>query len=217
MPALPAGVPPELPLPRGNLLLVGTGAISVTMLPAWAIALRSWYGCALRVCLTYSASRLVHPAAVAAASNAPVWGPAWDLTSGTVPHQELAAWADLAIVAPATANFLGKCAHGLADSLALSTVLNATCPVVLVPSLAANMLPRPAVRRNLDLLAADGYTVLPTTTGISAHDGSQNPGAPADLPTILRAAHAALTARLGPGADAGGRADGVALAAADGG
>jgi hypothetical protein len=63
MPALPAGVPPELPLARGNLLLVGTGAIAVTMLPAWAMALRSWYGRALRVCLTHSASRLVNPAA----------------------------------------------------------------------------------------------------------------------------------------------------------
>jgi phosphopantothenoylcysteine decarboxylase / phosphopantothenate---cysteine ligase len=192
-PPVPAGVPAELPLRRGNLLLVGTGGISVTMLPTWAMAIRSWYGCALRVCLTFSAARLVSPAAVAAAAHAPVWGPDWDLSTGTVPHQELAAWADLVIVAPATANFLGKCAHGLADSLAVSTVLNAPCPVLLAPSLAANTLSRPAIKRNLDLLAEDGYVVLPTASGISAHDGTPSPGAPADLPTVLRAAHAILT------------------------
>jgi phosphopantothenoylcysteine decarboxylase/phosphopantothenate--cysteine ligase len=189
---IPSGVPAGLPLRRGNILLVGTGAISVSMLPSWAVALRSWYGCSIRVCLTHSAARLVQPDAVAVAAQSPVWGPDWNLTGGTIPHQELAAWADLVIVAPATANFVAKCAHGMADSLAVSTVMNASCPVVVAPSLAANALARPSVKRNLDLLAEEGYVVLPTEVGVSAHSASESAGAPADFPTILRAARDAV-------------------------
>jgi phosphopantothenoylcysteine decarboxylase/phosphopantothenate--cysteine ligase len=189
----PFGVPAEFPLPRGHVLLVGTGSISVTMLPTWAIALRTWYGCEVRACLTYSAARMVHPDALAVATLGPVYGPGWRLGTGTVAHQDLAEWADLIIVAPATANFVAKCAHGMPDNVALSTVMNAGCPVVIAPSIAARALSRPSVARNLKMLADEGYVVLPTETGISAHGAAASAGAPADFPTILRVAHDEIT------------------------
>jgi phosphopantothenoylcysteine decarboxylase / phosphopantothenate---cysteine ligase len=189
----PPGIPVDLPLGRGHLLLVGTGSTSVAMLPMWIVGLRSWYACSVRVCLTYTASLLVSPGAVAAASGSPVWGPDWHLGSGTVAHKELAEWADLVIVAPATANFVAKCAYGMSDNLAVSTVMSAACPVVIAPSIASEALRRPSVRRNLEALADEGYVVLPTQNGISTHGAGASAGTPADLPTILRTAREVIS------------------------
>lgn len=201
-PGMPANVPATLDLARGNLLLVGTGSFNVNLLPTWALMLRKWYGCHLRVCLTYSATALVARDAIAAATKEPVWGPDWPTASGCVPHQELAGWADLVIVAPATAAFVGKCANGISDSLALSVVMSVSAPVVLAPALAEEAISRPSVQRNLRLLDEDGYHVVPPQVGTSVHSGRLGIGAMADLGSILRTAAAALTAvRREPGSD----------------
>jgi phosphopantothenoylcysteine decarboxylase/phosphopantothenate--cysteine ligase len=191
---LPGNAPAELPLPRGHLLLVGTGSFSVNLLPSWAQLLRRWYGCQVRACLTHSATSLVSRDALAAATRSPVWGPEWNTAEGWVPHQELATWADLVLVAPATASFVGKCAHGIPDSLALSVVVSTPAPVVIAPALAEHALPRPSVQRNLGLLEEDGHRVVPPVIGTSVHSGQPGPGAMADFGAILRAASAALAA-----------------------
>ncbi|GAA2974503.1 flavoprotein [Actinokineospora diospyrosa] len=184
----PANVPEDLPLARGHLLLVGTGSFSVTLLPTWALLLRRWYGTTVRACLTWSATRLVAPDALAAATRSPVAGPGFGTGAGTVEHQELALWADLVVVAPATAAFVGKCAHGISDSLALSVVTSTTAPVVIAPAFAEAASGKPSVRRNVALLAEDGYTVVGPRDGTSVHTDQVGPGAMADLGAILRAA-----------------------------
>lgn len=185
---------PPFDLPRGQLLLVGTGSIGVTNLPAWALSLRVECGWSIRVCLTASADALVSRQALAAITQAPVSGPDWDTAQGQVPHQELAEWADLVLVLPATVNFIGKLAAGIADSLALTTVLNTAAPVVIAPSIPATALRRPAVRRNLRTLRDDGYTVAPRSPALSVHAGEASDGWTSDLPIAIRAAHARLTA-----------------------
>ncbi|WP_329013874.1 flavoprotein [Streptomyces sp. NBC_00690] len=187
----PAGGPPpraprHLPLVHGNVVLIGTGAFSVVELPGWAALLRSWYGWSIRPCLTHSADRLVSREALAAAAGAAVRGPHWPTSEGMTPHQELAAWAELIIVAPATTNFVAKCATGMPDSLAVSTVMSSTCPVVIAPSVPEAALHRPSVRRNLKLLEEEGHYVVPTQEGMSVHTGRVGSGAMADLVTILR-------------------------------
>ncbi|MEU0932426.1 flavoprotein [Embleya sp. NPDC005971] len=182
----PAGIPRHIPLPRGRLLLIGTGAFSVADLPGWAGLLRAWYGWSIQPCLTHSAARLVSREALAAGAGTPVAGPEWSMTTGTTPHQELAAWADLILVAPATTNFVAKCALGIPDNLALSIVNGSTCPVVVAPSLPEAAVTRPSVKRNLELLAEEGHYVVPTTEGHSISTGRTGAGAMADLPTILR-------------------------------
>lgn len=201
--AAPGGQP-EIELPRGRVLLVGCGAFGVTALPSWAVLLRMWYGWSLRACLTYAGDQLVSRKALAAATQAPVEGPTWDTERGVTPHQELAEWADLVIVAPATTNFVAKCALGMPDSLALSTVLATRAPVVLAPSLPDGALERPAVRRNLTTLSEDGFHVAPMQPGTSVHRAKVGVAAGmADINTTLRFTAQVLRERadrLGPGA-----------------
>ncbi|MFE0810722.1 flavoprotein [Streptomyces sp. NPDC058848] len=185
--------PPAIDLPRSRLLLVGCGAFGVTALPSWAVLMRMWYGWHIRACLTHAAAQLVSAPALAAATQAPVEGPDWDTARGVTPHQELAEWADIVIVAPATTNFVAKCALGMPDSLALSAVLATRAPVVLAPSIPEGAFERPSVQRNLRLLAEDGFHVAPMQPGVSVHKAKVGiaAGMP-DIHTTLRFAAAVL-------------------------
>lgn len=175
---------PPVNLPRGRVLLVGTGAIGVALIPGWVLYLREAFKWDIRVCLTWSAEQLVSPAALAALSGHPVHGTSTtpDL-EGVVRHRELAEWADLVIVAPATGNYIAKLAQGIADSLALTVVAFTDAPIVLVPSLTESVATNPATKRNLRSLHADGFHLVPTADGFSAHDGEAIGGA---MPNIIQ-------------------------------
>jgi phosphopantothenoylcysteine decarboxylase/phosphopantothenate--cysteine ligase len=80
-------------------------------------------------------------------------------------HIELAARADLVVVAPATADLLAKAASGAADDLLTTLLLCAECPVLLAPAMNAAMWAKPAVQRNVAQLAADGATIVPPGSG----------------------------------------------------
>ncbi len=190
--------PRDLPLARGRLLLIGTGAFGVTQLPQWIVALRRWYGVDVRTCVTHSAVRLVAPGALAVASGHAVAGPDWDTSTGRVPHRDLASWPDLVIVAPATTAFIGKLAHGQPDSLALACAMDTSAPVVVAPSLPEGTSRFPPVVRNLRSLAADGIFVVPTIAGVSLDDGGPTTGAMAGLVDILRPARHAVHAPGSP-------------------
>ena len=176
---------PEIPLARGQLLVVGTGAIAVSALPSWLMVLRGTYpGWTVRVCLTEAAATLVAPDALAAVTGSPVLGPAWPTARGGVPHVEAAEWADLVLVLPASADFVAKCTLGIADGLGLAIVQNTAAPVVLVPALSAVAAGKPAVLRALARAADDGLHVVPPAPVASVHGGA--PAAMADLVTVLR-------------------------------
>ncbi len=190
--------PRDLPLARGRLLLIGTGAFGVTQLPQWIVALRRWYGVDVRTCVTHSAVRLVAPGALAVASGHAVAGPDWDTSTGRVRPRDLASWPDLVIVAPATTAFIGKLAHGQPDSLALACAMDTSAPVVVAPSLPEGTSRFPPVVRNLRSLAADGIFVVPTIAGVSLDDGGPTTGAMAGLVDILRHARHAVHAPGSP-------------------
>lgn len=181
-----------LALPRGQILMVGTGAFDVVKMPTWVMWLRVTCGWSVRVCLTASAERLVSRQALAAAAQAPVSGPEWDTEQGRVPHQELAEWADLVLVLPATVNFIAKCAAGITDDLALTTVMNTEAPVVIGPSIPATALRRPTVRRNLRTLQEDGFFVVPPAPGTSVHEGRTTDGWGSELGSALECGAKAL-------------------------
>lgn len=81
------------------------------------------------------------------------------------PHIELAARADVVVVAPASADFLAKAAAGVADDLLTTLLLCAECPVLVAPAMNAAMWAKPAVQRNVRRLAEDGVTVIQPGTG----------------------------------------------------
>ncbi|MFD8406769.1 flavoprotein [Streptomyces anulatus] len=177
---------PDIALPNDRVLIVITGALPAAFLPGWLLCLREWYGWDIRVCVTHAAARLVSCETLAAASGNPVLGPDWRPGTGRVDHREAADWPDAVLVVPATANWIGKYAHGITDSLALAATAFTTAPVVVAPSLGP-LAERPAVRRNLRTLREDGVHVVPTGNGVSAHNGTRESGAMPSIDAVLEA------------------------------
>lgn len=85
-----------------------------------------------------------------------------------VPHISLGTSADVILIAPATANIIGKLAHGIADDMLTTTVLPARCPMLIAPSMNVHMLENPVVQDNLKKLQKYGYKVIEPATGYLA-------------------------------------------------
>jgi len=151
-------------------------------------------GAGVTAVLTRAARRFVGAATFAALTGRPVasrtFDPAVHPLGG---HIELAARADLLVVAPATADFLAKAAHGSADDLLSTLVLCAECRVLVAPAMNAAMWGKAAVQRNVRQVEADGMTVVPPGTGwLSCRQ--QGTGRMAEPSEILAAIEAALAA-----------------------
>lgn len=168
-----------------RILLGVTGSVSATHASAMVVALQRICGHQVRCVVTAAATQFVTPTSLAIASGNPVLTDHRDPNSPTVDHMEAARWADLLLVMPATADFLGRTAGGLAPDLLGTCLLAAECPVVLVPSMNPAMWAKPAVRRNCATLRADGIGVVSPGLGFSAHDGTLGEGSMPPLPAVL--------------------------------
>lgn len=126
-------------------------------------------GADVRVILTPNAARFVSALSLAAVSNHPVIMDQWgDPSRGGVDHIEIARWADLLLIAPATANILAKLAVGIADD-ALSTYAVAhRGPLAVAPAMNTYMLAHPTVTQNLEILSRRGVHVLVPDAGLLA-------------------------------------------------
>lgn len=85
-----------------------------------------------------------------------------------VPHVTLGSTADAILIAPATADVLGKIAHGIADDMLTTTVLPAQCPVMIAPSMNVHMYENPIVQNNMKILASYGYEIIEADEGFLA-------------------------------------------------
>lgn len=124
------------------------------------------------VAMTVSATRFVTPLTFQALSGRSVFTSQWDQFEAADPqHVRLATSLDAALVAPCTMNSLARIAGGFADD-AVTSVLSAidrkVTPVLLAPSMNAEMWEQPATRRNLDLVQADGYRLIEPGVGWQA-------------------------------------------------
>lgn len=130
-------------------------------------------GADVRVAMTSSATRFVQPLTFEALSHHPVHTSLFPESGDPqVLHVELAAWPDAVVVAPATADLLGKAANGLGDDL-LSCILMATdAPVLVAPAMETQMYKNLAVQRNLEALARSGYRLIGPETGDLASGAS---------------------------------------------
>jgi phosphopantothenoylcysteine decarboxylase / phosphopantothenate---cysteine ligase len=146
----------------------------------------------VHVVMTEAATRFVSAMTFEALSRHPVFVDQWALgEQGDIRHISLADAADLLLVAPATANILGKFARGIADD-ALSTLYTATtAPVLVAPAMNVNMFSHPAVVENLDILRARGVGVVEPGAGYLAC-GWLGKGRLAEVPEVVAAALAAL-------------------------
>jgi phosphopantothenoylcysteine decarboxylase/phosphopantothenate--cysteine ligase len=170
------------PLAGRRVLLGVTGGIAAYKACSLTRLLTA-AGSDVRVVMTRSATRFVGPDTFAALSGHPVHIDLWE-EPGVVLHVELAHWANLAVVAPATANLLAKLATGLADDLLTCTLLEASCPLVVAPAMHTGMWDHPATQDNAATLAARGVRFVGPATGALAA-GDEGSGRLADPEEIL--------------------------------
>lgn len=144
------------------------------------------------VVLTEAAARLVTAETFRALSGEPAHVNMWDHPQSAMPHIALVEDADLVIVAPATANFLAKLAHGIADDLLSTLMLTATCPVVVAPAMNVEMWNHASVQRNVERVQADGVHLVEPVAGELACR-VEGKGKMAPVETILETARGLLS------------------------
>jgi len=178
-------------------LLIGiTGSIAAASVPSHILFLRRGLVETVRVIMTESAARLISPAAMRAYSGQPVFVDGFDGTAGlSVPHVQLPVEADAVLVMPATANFIAKAAHGVADDLLSSVIIASRGPVVIVPCMNERMWFNKAVQRNVELARASGYHVMEPRLGVEVADLQPTYGVMPPLEQIIGAVAASLAGK----------------------
>lgn len=151
---------------KGKRILLGVTASIAAYKSAFLIRLLVKAGAEVQVVMTTSAFDFITPLTLATLSKRPVYSSFQKDDTGTWNnHVDLGLWADLMIVAPASANTLSKFAHGQCDNLLSAVYLSARCPVMLAPAMDLDMYQHPAVKESLDRLTSFGNTVLDAETG----------------------------------------------------
>ena len=161
---------------REARILVGvTGGIAAFKAPQLVRELRK-AGAEVQVVMTASAAEFVTATTLQAVSGQPVRDTLWDAAAeASMGHIELARWADLIVIAPATADRLSRLASGHADDLLGALCLATRAPIALAPAMNHVMWEAPATQRNLATLAADGVYVIGPDVGDQAC-GETGPG-----------------------------------------
>jgi len=127
------------------------------------------HGLTVQVAMTEAACEFITPLTMQALSGRPVLTHQWDEEPGDhMAHISLSRAADAILIAPATADFIAKLAHGLADDLLSSLCLARNCPLLVAPAMNRHMWEHPATQRNLQQLVLDGVTILGPVTGSQA-------------------------------------------------
>ncbi len=151
-----------------KILLCVTGGIAVYK----AVALTSklvQQGAQVKVIMSQSACKFVTPLSFQALSRNDVFTDTFEEKNpAVISHIDLADWADVVLVAPATANVIGKLANGLADDMITTTLLASTAPVWIAPAMNVHMYDHPAVKTNMNRLASFGYRFIEPGEGFLA-------------------------------------------------
>ncbi|MGB9866761.1 MAG: bifunctional phosphopantothenoylcysteine decarboxylase/phosphopantothenate--cysteine ligase CoaBC [Bacillota bacterium] len=154
---------------RGKRIAVGVSGGIAAFKAAELVSKLVKEGSEVRVAMTPNATRFVSPLTFATLSRNPVITSTFtDVSAWRVDHVELARWADAMVIAPATANVIGKVASGIGDDFLTTCVMAMRCPVLVVPAMNSAMWDSPAVRRNVRVLRADGFHVMEPEEGMLA-------------------------------------------------
>ena len=158
---------------EGRHILLGiTGSIAAYK-AAILCRLLKGAGAEVKVVMTPLAKQFITPLTMATLSKHPILVEFFNPENGEWnSHVSLGEWADCLLIAPATANTLGKMAHGIADNLLLTTYLSARCPVAVAPAMDLDMFAHSATQENLRILrswradfrARDAWPNRPTSS-----------------------------------------------------
>lgn len=147
-------------------IIIGiSGGIAAYKIP-FLIRLLKKSGAEVKCILTASAVDFISPLVVSALSNEPVGIDFWNKETGEWNnHIAYGEWADLLVIAPATANTIAKMATGACDNLLLATYLSMRNKTLVVPAMDLDMYKHPSFLRNIEQLTKDGVTILPASKG----------------------------------------------------
>ncbi len=170
----------------GKRILLGiSGGIAAYKI-AYLIRLLKNQGAEVKCVMTPSASDFISPLVVSTLSENPVSIEFWNKESGLwTNHVELALWADLYIIAPATANTIAKMASGICDNLLLACYYSSKSKTIIAPAMDLDMYQHPTFKRNLQQLISDTVLVIPATNG-SLASGLEGEGRMEEPENILR-------------------------------
>jgi phosphopantothenoylcysteine decarboxylase/phosphopantothenate--cysteine ligase len=173
---------------KGKRIILGvTGSIAAYK-SAQLIRLLVKEGIEVKVIMTQLAKEFITPLTLATLAKNPILVDFFDPTNGSWnSHVDLGLWADAYLIAPATANTIGKMANGVADNLLLTTYLSAKCPVIIAPAMDLDMFIHPAIQNNLEILRSYGNRIIEPGTGelASGLDGKGRMEEPEDIVRYL--------------------------------
>ncbi|MFZ9044938.1 MAG: bifunctional phosphopantothenoylcysteine decarboxylase/phosphopantothenate--cysteine ligase CoaBC [Cyclobacteriaceae bacterium] len=152
---------------------------------AFFIRLLKKSGAEVKVIMTESASDFITPLTLATLSKNPVYADFFDKKTGKwTSHVELGLWADIMVIAPASANTLAKMATGTCDNLLLATYLSARCPVMVAPAMDLDMFSHPSTQHNLKIIQSFGNILIEPEEGELA-SGLEGKGRMAEPESLL--------------------------------
>ena len=148
-----------------NILLGITGSIAAYK-AATLVRLLVKQGASVKIVMTPLAKEFITPLTLATLSKNPILVDFFDPENGNWnSHVDLGMWADLYLIAPASANTMAKMANGIADNLLLTSYLSAKCPVMVAPAMDLDMYKHPATQENIEKLQQRGDIIIESPTG----------------------------------------------------
>lgn len=149
------------------LLAVSGGIAAYKAAPVASKLYQSGYE--VKVILTASAQKFITPLTFQTLTRQAVYTDTFEEKEpSVVSHIDIADWADLVLIAPATANVIGKLANGIADDMLSTTLLATKADVLIAPAMNVNMFNHPAVKKNMETLAAFGWRFIEPNEGLLA-------------------------------------------------
>jgi phosphopantothenoylcysteine decarboxylase/phosphopantothenate--cysteine ligase len=174
---------------KGKHIILGiTGGIAAYK-AAILVRLLVKEGAEVQVVMTTLAKQFITPLTMATLSKNPILVEFFDPENGKWnSHVDLGLWADLYIIAPATANTIAKMANGVADNLLLTTYLSARCPVVIAPAMDLDMFAHASTQKNINTLRSFGNVIVEPASGelASGLDGKGRMEEPENILAIVR-------------------------------
>ena len=148
-----------------NIILGITGSIAAYK-AAILLRLLIKEGASVQVVITKAGKEFITPVTLSALSGKPVVSEFFGANDGTWnSHVDLGLWADLMLVAPATAATIGKMANGIADNMLVTTYMSAKCPVFIAPAMDLDMFAHPSTQKNISILKQFGNVIIEPGTG----------------------------------------------------
>jgi phosphopantothenoylcysteine decarboxylase/phosphopantothenate--cysteine ligase len=171
-----------------KIILAITGSIAAYK-AALLVRLFMKEGAEVQVVMTPAAKEFITPLTLATLSRKPVISEFFSNRDGTWnSHVDLGLWADVMLIAPATASTIGKMANGIADNMLVTTYLSCKAPVFVAPAMDLDMFAHPATQQNLDKLRSFGNRIIEPGSGALASglDGKGRMSEPADIVDVLK-------------------------------